>query len=89
MVFQNGVKSIQAAAYNGARMVVITKEIGIFFQFFLAFLECMNFTIFSDSPWIQLSFEADCKKKQVDQSEPVLIFHFFRIGNFLCTHDNI
>ena len=33
------VKSIQAAAYNGTRTVVITKEIGIFFQIFLAFLE--------------------------------------------------
>ena len=81
-------------AYNGARTVVITKEIGIFFRIFLAFLEYLSFTIFfncnsSDLPWIQASFEADCKKMQVDQSEPVLIFHFFRIGNFLCTHDNI
>ena len=37
----------------------------------------------SDSLWIQASFEADCKKKQVDQNEPVLILHFFRIGFFV------
>ena len=43
MVFGNGVKNIQAAAYNGARTVVkIQLEI---LSNFVAFSKCLNFTL--------------------------------------------